>query len=183
MKIDFNNCTEEELWKYVATELTKNEVDVILVGGAVVSIYSEGAYRSGDLDFVINDFKREKLDQVLRNNLGFEKISRHYKHPECDHIYIEFSTFPAAIGKDYSIVPDQVENEGQIIKIYSPTDCVRDRLANFAFFEAAECLDQAVLVATKHPINLKKVEEWCKSEKVTEKFEIFINKLKNKSAL
>ncbi len=37
MKIDFKKCTEEELWKYVATKLSKNEVDVILVGGAVVS--------------------------------------------------------------------------------------------------------------------------------------------------
>jgi hypothetical protein len=43
MSIDYKKCTEEELWKYVATELSKNDVDVILVGGAVVSIYSKGA--------------------------------------------------------------------------------------------------------------------------------------------
>lgn len=65
MKIDFKNCSEEELWKYIATELSKNDVDVILVGGAVVSIYSEGAYRSGNPDFVLNDFSRQKLDEVL----------------------------------------------------------------------------------------------------------------------
>lgn len=39
-KINLANCSIEELWKYVATELAKNDVDVILVGGAVVSIYT-----------------------------------------------------------------------------------------------------------------------------------------------
>ncbi len=31
----------------------KGGIDTILVGGAVVSIYTEGAYRSGDLDFIL----------------------------------------------------------------------------------------------------------------------------------
>ena len=84
MKIDLKTCTEEELWKYVATELAKNDVDVILVGGAVVSIYTKGAYRSGDLDFVLNDLSRKKLDKVLIKNLGFKKDGRFYKHPECN---------------------------------------------------------------------------------------------------
>jgi hypothetical protein len=58
MKIDFKNCTEEELWKYVAVHLKKRNIDTILVGGAVVSIYSEGAYESGDLGFVLTDMCR-----------------------------------------------------------------------------------------------------------------------------
>jgi len=140
------------LWKYVATELSKNEVDVILVGGAVVSIYSEGAYKSGDLDFVINDFSRTKLDQVLKDNLGFIKEGRFYKHSNCSHLFLEFVTFPASIGNDYSIRPAEIENEGQIIKIFSPTDCVRDRLASYIHFSANECKDQAILVAKKHPM-------------------------------
>jgi len=170
MKIDFKNCTEEELWKYIATELFRNEIDVILVGGAVVSIYSEGAYRSGDLDFVKHDFTRDKLNEVLIDQLGFKKEGRHYKHPECSHLYLEFATFPASIGEDYQIKPAEVENEGQIIKIFTPTDCVRDRLANYAFFHAVECLDQSVLVAKKHPIDFKKVKAWCENEKINQAF-------------
>lgn len=38
---------EEELWKFVAIHLKKHNVDTILVGGAVVSIYSDGVYESG----------------------------------------------------------------------------------------------------------------------------------------
>lgn len=28
MKIDLQTCSEEELWKYIAVELGKNEIDV-----------------------------------------------------------------------------------------------------------------------------------------------------------
>ena len=177
MNIDLKTCSEEVLWKYIATELSKNDVDVILVGGAVVSIYSEGAYRSGDLDFVLNDFSRQKLDEVLAS-LGFKKSGRFYKHPECKHLYLEFMTFPASIGEDYQIIPREVEIEGKIIKIYSPTDCVRDRLAGFMYFKSRDNFDQAVLVAKKHSINLEKVKIWCESENQQKVFEEFLAALK-----
>lgn len=178
MKINLKTCTEEQLWKYVATELAKSGIDVILVGGAVVSIYTKGAYKSGDLDFVINDFSRKKLDQVLVNILGFHKEGRFYKHPDCHHLFLEFATFPASIGADYHITPDEVNCEGQIIKILSPTDCVRDRLASYAFFDAMECLEQAVLVAKNHPINFEKVKKWAEVEKIEGAFRAFMDELK-----
>ena len=53
MSIDLKKCSEEDLWKYVAVHLKKKGIDTILVGGAVVSIYSHGVYKSGDLDFVL----------------------------------------------------------------------------------------------------------------------------------
>jgi hypothetical protein len=177
VKINLINCTEEELWKYIASELSKHEVDVILVGGAVVSIYSKGAYRSGDLDFVINDFSRTKLREVLAA-LGFHQKGRHFKNSDCKHLYLEFATFPASIGDDYSITPDELVHEGQIIKIFSPTDCVRDRLASFAFFNARECLDQAILVARNHSINFEKVKKWCIEEKIESHYEKFMVELK-----
>lgn len=65
MKLDFGTCNEEELWKYVASHLKKNNVDTILVGGAVVSIYSEGAYESGDLDLVLTNMFDAKVPPYL----------------------------------------------------------------------------------------------------------------------
>ena len=38
MKLNLSACTEEQLWKYVATHLKIKGIDTILVGGAVVSI-------------------------------------------------------------------------------------------------------------------------------------------------
>ena len=54
--------------------------------------------------------------------IGFRKHkSRHYTHPECSHLYIEFPQGPVEIGNDNSIVPDEIESEAKKIKILSPT--------------------------------------------------------------
>lgn len=83
MKINFKTCSEEELWKYVATHLKKKGIDTVLVGGAVVSIYSDGAYKSGDLDFVLTKMFQKGVPEAMQE-IGFEKKStRHYIHPEC----------------------------------------------------------------------------------------------------
>lgn len=177
MSINLKTCTEEEMWKYIATELAKNDVDVILVGGAVVSIYSEGAYRSGDLDFVLNDFSRLKLNEVL-SHLGFKQSGRFYKHIDCKHLFLEFMTFPASIGEDHNIIPREVENEGQIIKIFAPTDCVRDRLAGYMHFKSRDNFDQAVLVAKRHPVQLEKIKDWCAVEGQPQVYEQLVLALK-----
>lgn len=50
MARNLKDCSEKELWEFVAVHLKKNGIDTILVGGAVVAIYSNGLYHSGDLD-------------------------------------------------------------------------------------------------------------------------------------
>ena len=175
----FENCTAEELWKYVASHLAKNEVEVVLVGGAVVSIYTQGAFVSGDLDFVLYDFSRQKLESVLTKLDFIKRGGRHFVHPQCPHLYLEFMSFPAFIGDDYSIIPDEVDHEGVNIKIFSPTDSVRDRLASYIHFKAKDCLDQAVMIAKRQPINFEKVRLWCVSEGSPQSFEDFMEKLKS----
>jgi hypothetical protein len=70
----------------------------VLVGGAVVSIYTEGLYRSGDLDLVPDDVGRTRLVEELAR-IGFEPSrSRYYKHPSCPHLFLEFPRGPVEIG-------------------------------------------------------------------------------------
>ena len=179
---DFNyqNCSIEELWKHVGVELAKHDVDVVLVGGAVASIYTEGAYQSGDLDFVLNDFSRKKLEKVL-SNLGFRRQNRHYVHPECRHLYLEFSSFPVSIGDDTSIEPSEVQVGDVVIKIYTPTDSVRDRLASYMHFNAKECLDQAVMIAQRHPIDYGSVRIWCGKEGKSKTYDEFVARVNSVS--
>jgi len=68
MNINLKECTEEELWKYVAVHLKNHNIDTILVGGTVVSIHSEGAYESGDLDFVLTDLFVKNLPEIMKKN-------------------------------------------------------------------------------------------------------------------
>lgn len=179
MKINFKDCTEEELWKYVAVHLQSKGIDTVLVGGAVVSIYSEGAYQSGDLDFILTNYFVKNLKETMAE-IGFIKQkTRHYIHPECAHLFIEFPSGPIEIGDDTNIIPDVLEVEGQKIKLLTPTDCVKDRLATYIYFKNRVGLEQALLVAKKHPINLSRVEEWCVRENSPEVFEEFKSYLYN----
>ena len=180
MKIDFEKCTEEELWKFVAAHLKNRGIDTILVGGAVVSIYSKGAYKSGDLDFVLGSMFTKGLPEAMKE-IGFEKHGRHYIHPSCKHLFVEFpGTVPLGIGEDYTIKPDTHKVEGKVIKILSPTDCVKDRLATYMYFKDRDGLDQAIMIANIHPIKLSSVERWCKGENNYEVYKEFIKLLKAK---
>lgn len=106
--IDLKTCSEKELWEYVAVHLKRKGIDTILVGGAVVSIYSNGAYHSGDLDFVKSSIFVTKLEESMKE-IGFKKHGRHYINPECKHLFVEFPGGPPlGIGEDNSIVPDEV---------------------------------------------------------------------------
>ena len=172
MKIDFKNCTEEELWKYVASHLKQKGIDTVLVGGAVVSIYTSGLYESGDLDFILTDMFVKKLPEYMKD-IGFARKGRHFVHPECSHLFIEFPKGPLEIGDDLSIVPEEVTVDGVKIKILSPTDCVKDRLATYIYFKDRVGIDQAVLVAKNHPVNLESIKAWCEKEKFPQVFEEF----------
>jgi hypothetical protein len=176
--INFKTCNERDLWQFVAVHLKKNGIDTVLVGGAVVSIYSRGAYQSGDLDFVKLSMFVPNLE-IIMNEIGFKKKGRHYIHPECKHLFVEFPGGPPlGIGEDNNIIPDEIIVKGTVIKIYSPTDCVKDRLASYIHFKSRECFDQAILVAKSNEVNLTSIQKWCKGENANYAFDDFIKELK-----
>ncbi|MBM9502885.1 hypothetical protein JWG44_21775 [Leptospira sp. 201903071] len=161
---DWANVDEEELWKFVGWHLANKGIQSVLVGGAVVAIYSRGAYRSGDIDLVEPLISKASEIKSVMEELGFYKITRHYVHPKCNHLFIEFLSAPVSIGDDYKIIPDEKEIEGKILKIFSPTDCIKDRLSSYIHFNARECLDQALLVARSQRFEMRMVKEWCLNE-------------------
>lgn len=109
---NWQNCTEEELWKYVAFHLASHGIDSVLVGGAVVAIYTEGLYQSGDLDLIPNEMFRPKIETVLAK-IGFvPSKSRYFMHPKCSHLFLEFPRGPVELGDEYPVTPDIVEHEG-----------------------------------------------------------------------
>ncbi|TGL46628.1 hypothetical protein EHQ61_17990 [Leptospira wolffii] len=163
---NWKTVTESQLWEYIAWHLSAKGIDSVLVGGAVVSVYSDGIYKSGDLDIVYTSYESAvwKMIQEVMKELGFKKVTRHFTHPQCKHLFVEYASPPVSIGDDYRIVPATKEISGKTIKILSPTDCIKDRLASYIYFNARECLEQAILVAKRQVFHLKEVERWCESE-------------------
>lgn len=48
----WESATEKEVWEFVAWHLANNGIQTLLVGGAVVAIYSEGPFRRHGLHFL-----------------------------------------------------------------------------------------------------------------------------------
>lgn len=163
---DWKNCTEEDLWRYVAWHLEEAGIESVLVGGAVVAIYTEGIYRSGDLDLVIHQIDRAQVGNVL-SGIEFEGTeSRYYKHPQCEHLFLEFPPGPVELGNESPVEPAVQEIEGQALKLLSPTDCVKDRMAGYIHWATRDLFDQAVLVCQRQEdrIDWQDLERWCAGE-------------------
>jgi len=162
---DWSCCNEEEFWAYIAWHLDKAGIDSVLVGGAVVSIYTEGLYRSGDVDLVLESFPGNGISDVLAP-LGFHPSGRHWSHPACTHLYVEFPPGPVSLGEEFPVIPSEIEKDGRRLKLLSPTDCVKDRLAAWIHWKARSRLDQAALVAIRQRkvIDIEKVRNWCLKE-------------------
>ena len=64
------------------------------------------------------------------------------------------------------------------VRIISPTDCVKDRLAWFYHSNDTECLEQAVLVARANEIDLAEVKRWSVAEGMAARYAQIKERLK-----
>ena len=148
-----------------------------MVGGGCVSIYSQNRYQSYDLDYVIyEDLKRVK---AALKELDFIKAGKHFKHHRCPY-YIEFVSPPVAIGNEPIQDYEYRKTSLGTIKMLTPTDSVKDRLASYYHWDDLQGLEQAINICQEIPkkIDLEKVERWSKREGQKEKYQIFVKRLK-----
>jgi len=152
-----------ELAAFISSYLRAHNIDVVLTGGTCVSIYSDNIYVSLDLAFIDNQFtKRSKIKEKLKE-IGFREQNRYFRHPETP-FFIEFPTGPLSVGSEpVKEIVTQRFATGEL-KMISPTDCVKDRLAAFYHWNDRQSLDQAELVAKRNPIDLDEIERWSNVE-------------------
>ena len=171
----------EQVAALVCATLDRHGISVVLSGGAVVSIYSDDEYVSYDLDFIPIGIARS-VDRAMES-LGFEKHQRHWRHPR-SRFWVEFPTGPVAIGEE--IIREFAERECTTgtLRLLRPTDCVMDRLAWYFHDADRQCLDQAVRVASRHPIDLPRIERWARTERPRgpERFREFERRLRESRA-
>lgn len=151
--------------------LLKHGIDAVLSGGAVVSIYTNNEYESKDLDFISSGDMTAIKDALIE--IGFKKSSgRHFTHPETE-FFVEYPKPPLAIGnmpiKEWAIQ----NNKAGKLQLLTPTHSVMDRLAGYFHWNDKQNLDQALMIAKKHPIKIKEIERWAKGEGEIEKYEVF----------
>jgi hypothetical protein len=175
----------EELAQYAYNGLKQAGIDVTLSGGACVSIYTDNAYQSGDLDFIrqLHD-GFEKVASVM-GGLGFEREGRHFTHPDSG-FFVEFPPPPISVGNEppRSIVENVLKTKlgEKPVKMLSPTDCVKDRLCGYFYWNDLQCLEQAIMVAVvqKDAVDRKELERWARQEGMLERFSTFEERFRNR---
>ena len=161
-----------ELAAWVATHLRSRGIDVVLSGGAVVAIYSAGQYVSMDMDFIEESLgNRNRLRNALAG-IGWTERNRYFVHPETKY-FLEFPAGPLSVGDEPVGAVTHLEYPTGVLRLLSPTDCVKDRLAAFYHWKDQQSLAQAVLVARSRAIDLPEVERWSRGEKSLAGFRAF----------
>ncbi len=56
------DCSEKDMWEYVATTLAHHGIETVMVGGSVVSVDTRGMYQSGDIDLVKSGTSHEEIN-------------------------------------------------------------------------------------------------------------------------
>jgi hypothetical protein len=152
----------ETLAAIVSEALERGGIGAVLCGGAVVSIYSHNAYQSHDLDFVTSDALR-RIEAVM-TEIGFVRgKGRHFVHPDTDFT-VEFPRGPVMIGDAPVTEVAQHATSAGIVRLLTPTDSVKDRLAAFLHWNDRQGVEQAVQIIRRQAVDLGKVESWVLSE-------------------
>jgi len=170
------NMTNAELAAFVQSHLQKREIKVVLSGGACVSIYSSDRYVSKDLDLVNIHFAKPRDISAAMEEIGFQEDGQHFKHPD-NEFFVEFPLGPLSVGEEPIKDIEERKLTTGVLRIISPTECVKDRLAAYYHWNDLQCLEQASLVAGMNDIDLKEVERWSKVEGKIAEFRQIRNRL------
>lgn len=168
--------SQSELAAYIQDALQTTGIEVVLSGGSAVSFYSRNKYVSKDLDLINTHFaKRNKIKSVMEI-LGFEEQGRYFKHLETE-FFVEFPDGPLSVGEEPVKEVSEFQLATGTLRILSPTDCVKDRLCAFYFWNDRQGLAQAILVTKNQNVDLMEIQRWSKAEGKEQEYGIFTKKL------
>jgi len=170
MKI--KDMSTKDLALYVSDYLNKNGIEVVLSGGACVTIYTKNKYLSYDLDFVLLSYIASKRIKKVLERIGFQEEGKYFKHKKSQYL-IEFLLPPLSVGNEPVKEISKIKKGNKVLKLLSPTDCVKDRLAAYYHWNDEQSLDQALMVCKENQVDLKEVERWSLNEGMEEKFKVF----------
>lgn len=157
------SMNQAELAAYIQDALQAEGIHVVLSGGSAVSFYSRDKYVSKDLDLINAGFARRSRIKAVMERLAFQEKGRYFTHPETEY-FVEFPDGPLSVGEEPVTEVSEFALATGTLKILSATDCVKDRLCAFYFWNDLQGLEQALLVAKNQSVDLKEVKRWSKVE-------------------
>lgn len=149
--MNFAKTSIIELAAIVAEHLHQHEIEVVLVGGLAVEIYSENLYLTKDIDMVNTNYKKPQDVHQAMGELGFHKQGRVYVNETTD-ITIEFPPGPLSVGDEIIKRTSVVQVMNASIPILEVEDVIKDRLAAYFHWQDNQSLIQAMAMLIKHNI-------------------------------
>ena len=160
---DFSTTPITELAAIVATHLRERDIDVVLVGGLAVELYSENLYLTKDIDMVDTSYaKPGKLHKAMAE-IGFEKIGRIFVNPSTD-ITVEFPSPPISVGDELVTETTTVITPAGELPVLFARDVIKDRLAAYIHWRDKPSLVQALAVLIKYPEEVDSIAAFCEAE-------------------
>ena len=127
---DFKATPIIDLAAIIANHLQLHGIDVVLVGGLAVEIYSENLYLTKDIDMVDTSYQEAAVFRRAMAAIGFIKQGRVYIN-ETTAICVEFPTAPLSVGDELIKEITVVNTPAGAIPILFATDVIKDRLAAY----------------------------------------------------
>ena len=174
---ELKDMSLQELGGYVCSALMKHKIHVVLSGGSCVEIYSRGDYTTCDLDFINQYNEKKQSIREIMLDLNFREYERYYIHDDIEHL-VEFPAGPLGVGDTPVDEISEVKTDAGVLRMLTPTDCIKDRLAAFYHWGDEQCLQQAVWVAQKNSFDIDSIEAWSIDERMGGKFIAFSQLLK-----
>ena len=171
-----SEMSQIEMAAYIQSSLLDAGIDVVLSGGSAVSFYSSDQYVSKDLDLINAHFAKRREIRVNMERIGFHEKGRYFTHDESPFL-VEFPEGPLAVGEEPVKEICTFELATGTLRVLSPTDCVKDRLCAYYFWNDRQGLAQAELVAKNQQVNLEELKRWSKTQRNAEKFDVFKGQL------
>lgn len=161
--MDFSRATITELAARVAEHLHSQGIEVVLVGGLAVEIYSENLYLTKDIDMVNTNYQTPAQLHRAMAQLGFSKKGRVYVNATTD-ITVEFPPAPLSVGNELIQRTTTAELPEGRIPILRAEDVVKDRLAAFIHWRDMQSLVQAAAILLKHSLAPETFKVFCERE-------------------
>jgi hypothetical protein len=170
------DMSQSEVAAFVQSHLRQRGIDVALSGGAAVAMYTSGKYVSKDVDLVNRHFADRSAISAAMTEIGFAEAGRHFEHPDTDYV-VEFPPGPLAIGDEHITELTEIPFDTGLLRVISPTDCVKDRLAWYFHTGDMQCLHQAILVSKAHTVDLQEIRRWSAKEGKLPQYDTFVKQV------
>ncbi|WP_158681747.1 hypothetical protein [Microbulbifer pacificus] len=160
-----------ELAVIIARHLSGHGVEVVLVGGLAVEIYTENLYLTKDIDMVDISYQPPAALCKAMEELGFHKKGRVFANPTTD-ITVEFPSAPLSIGDELVQQTTTVDLPTGQIPILLVEDVVKDRLSAFVHWRDTQSLVQATAILLKHGLKPESFKVYFECENSTDQFHL-----------